>query len=586
MKKNKKFTLQNKGITPIGSDLPEHIASSCACTGAHARTTSGLLRYLTLSALLGATASYGVQPNIDAGALIRQTEQEIRTQSAPSSFKAQPNKPTSQLKGDEASVLVSGFKFSGNSILADDVLSQSVAPYTNRSLTMNQLRQAVDAVVARYREAGWTVRAYLPKQEIEAGTIKVQVVEAVFGEVSVAGDQPKRVSASSLLNMTQANLDKGRPLHAAQLDRTLLLLDDLPGVAVAGSLVQGQRENETDLVLVATDESLVTGNAIVDNQGALATGSNRLSVNFSINSPLQMGDLVGVNALKTEGSDYQRVSYSRPLGYLGWRAGVHASNLSYNVITSEFAALSAHGKATTSGLDLSYPLIRAQTTNVNLALSYDDKKFDNSSNGSTKSYGINTYTAQLSANLIDNMAGGGVTNLSLGVTSGDKSDDGRYSKLNLSLSRLQSVTEQLSVYAAVGSQVANKNLDSSEKLYLGGASGVRAYPASEAGGSDGNTLTLELRDRVRHDLTLTGFYDYGHVQVNHDNNIASPALVNSYNLQGYGATLAWQASKAMEIKGTVAQRIGTNPAANVATGMDGDGTKKITRVWIGASIAF
>jgi hemolysin activation/secretion protein len=116
--------------------------------------------------------------------------------------------------------------------------------------------------------------------------------------------------------------------------------------------------------------------------------------------------------------------------------------------------------------------------------------------------------------------------------------------------------------------------------------GVRAYPASEAGGSEGHTLTLELRQRLNNALTLTGFYDYGSVKVNHNNNVASPAVPNRYNLEGYGVSLTWQASQTVDFKATVAQRMGNNPAASTTTGNDGDGTKKITRVWVSTGMAF
>ena len=307
---------------------------------------------------------------------------------------------------------------------------------------------------------------------------------------------------------------------------------------------------------------------------------------LTLNSPARQGDALGLNALKTQGTEYQRLSYSVPVGYDGWRAGVHASHLNYQVVAAEFASLNPYGTATTRGLDLSYPVLRSQLQNINFALSYDDKSFDNTSNGATTSYGIKVFNASVSASLIDSWQGGGMTNASIAVTSGDKYTEARYKKINLSLSRLQSLSETLSVYVAASAQTTNANLDSSEKMYLGGATGVRAYPASEAGGSAGNTLTLELRQRLDNNVTLTGFYDYGRVKVNRDNAVASPANPNDYNLQGYGVTLAWQAAQAVDLKATVAQRMGSNPNANTTTGMDADGTKKITRLWLSSGVAF
>ena len=51
--------------------------------------------------------------------------------------------------------------------------------------------------------------------------------------------------------------------------------------------------------------------------------------------------------------------------------------------------------------------------------------------------------------------------------------DGAFRKLNFNYNREQSWTGQLTGYVQAALQWANTNLDSSEKIYLGGASGVR-----------------------------------------------------------------------------------------------------------------
>ena len=540
---------------------------------------------LTSAVAALAFSAHAAGPNVDAGSLLRQTEQEINTQKKSRALPPRAAMPSPMLKTTEATVQVRSFKFVGNKLLTSDQLNKALASFTNRQLTLNQLREAADTATTTYREAGWTVRAFLPEQEIDGGVVTLQIVEAVFGGAFLQGTAPERIEVTRLVNMAEAILTKGQPLHANDIDRTLLLLDDLPGVNVTGNLIEGQRDGESNLALSAVDDALLTGNASVDNQGSRSTGTDRLSLNLNLNSPAGMGDLLSLNSLKTQGSDYQRVAYNVPVGYSGWRAGLHASNLNYRVITDDFASLNPNGTAITRGWDISYPLLRSQLKNINLVLSYDDKQFDNTSNNVTTSYGIKAYNATLSANQIDDWASGGSTTASAGLTAGDKSTESRYTKISLSLSRLQSLTTDLSLYAAANAQATNKNLDSSEKMYLGGANGVRAYPASEAGGSEGNTFTVELRQRLDHDITLTGFYDYGMVKANHDNNVTSPANPNSYNLQGYGVSLAWQATQGIDIKATLAQRLGNNSAAQV-NGTDADGTKKVTRIWLSTGIAF
>ena len=517
----------------------------------------------------------------DAGSLLRQTERGLNVPSAPAAAPRREAKPSSQPQTGEATVTVVRFQFKGNTRLSEAQLQEAVAPFVGRPLSFLQLQQAADAVASAYREAGWVVRAFLPKQEIENGVVILQIMEAVFGETQIQGTPPERIQAEHLRRIVQRAQPQGQALNANNIDRALILLDDLPGISVSGSLVEGEQEGQTHLNLTVTDEALITGGISADNTGSRSTGAQRLSANLSINSPARLGDALVLNLLKTQGSEYQRGAYSVPLGYQGMRAGVHYSHLTYGLI-GDFAALGATGVAKTAGLDFSYPLVRSQMHNLNVALSYDDKTFDNIANASASSYGVKAYTVSLSGSQFDHS--GSVNAGSLAITTGEKNTEGSYSKINLNLSRQQILQDDLSLLVSASWQIASKNLDSSEKLYLGGASGVRAYPSNEGGGSEGRTLTTELRQRLADRWTLSGFYDYGWALVHR--NTANPASnPGNYNLQGYGISLAWMGPHGLDLKATAAQRINTNPLQS-AQGMDTDGSYKNTRYWLNASMAF
>ncbi|NCV61289.1 MAG: ShlB/FhaC/HecB family hemolysin secretion/activation protein, partial [Betaproteobacteria bacterium] len=163
-------------------------------------------------------------------------------------------------------------------------------------------------------------------------------------------------------------------------------------------------------------------------------------------------------------------------------------------------------------MDLSYPVLRTQQNNFNLNLSYDHKQFDNSANSATTKYLINSVNTTLSAMQLDNWGGGGMNSQSLGWTSGHSTDDGSFHKLNLNISRLQNLAAKVTLSMAFSSQFTHQNLDSSEKFYLGGATGVRGYPSGEAGGSEGSLLNLELKHRVQNVFTFSVFFDYGWIK--------------------------------------------------------------------------
>ncbi|WP_426071177.1 ShlB/FhaC/HecB family hemolysin secretion/activation protein [Janthinobacterium sp. DSP2-3-3] len=537
----------------------------------------------------------------DAGSLLQQIE---KGRLPPPSSKqvpllAAPPQPMKELSG--MSVTVSRFQFAGNTLLTEAQLAPAVARYLNRPLSFNDLQNAAAAVAETYRKAGWIVRVYLPLQEIKDGVVTLQVVEAVFGQVRMEGTPPTRLPFDRLVPIVGAAQPHGAALKAEAMDRALLLLDDMPGISTAGSLAPGEQANEVDLVLKIEDEKRINGQVGVDNASARSTGSARLTADLYINSPLRLGDQAVVNLMHTEGSDYARLAYTVPLGAAGWRVGANASHLRYRLVDDALAALDASGTSTTSGLEASYPLIRARLKNLYLALNYDNKRFDNRAVASTIThYKIDTLTVGLSGNVLDQYGGGGSNSASLALVHGNVDLDGSpnaradamttrtggsFTKLRYAVSRQQVLTETLAVYAAFSGQTAGKNLDSAEKFYLGGAYGVRAYPSNEGGGSEGQLFNLELRARLPNNVNVTGFYDWGHVKVNHDNAFPGAPALGSYSLKGAGLSVGWLASFGLNLKATWARRIGDNPNPTLA-GTDQDGSFRKNRFWLQASMPF
>lgn len=554
---------------------------------------------VVMASLLALSSVASAQP--DAGTLLRQIEQ---AQPQPLPRQAVPSKPLEPeaLKAPEGlTVVVKEFRFAGNTLLTNEQLAPVVASYLNRPVGLGELRKAAAAVADAYRLAGWIVRAYLPQQEIRDGIVTIQIVEAVFSGAVLDGAEPHRFSSSAALRMIDAAQPKGTRLNAGAIDRALLLIDDLPGIAATGSLRAGREKGETELAVKLADEPLTRAEAGIDNAGSRATGPEQFLANLNINSPLGYGDLVTVNVIHTKGSDYLRLAGSLPAGGDGLRIGINASALKYRLVATEFVPLHGKGTSGTVGLEASYPLIRSRLKNLYLSANADDKAFDNQAQGATTTrYRTSSITLGLAGNLFDNAGGGGVNSASIAIIDGNLNLDGspnqasdaattrtagRFTKLRYSLSRQQVVMDKVSLYAALSGQLAGKNLDSSEKFYLGGMSGVRAYPAAEGGGSEGEMLNLELRWKLSPGFSVTPFYDWGRVRINRDNGFAGAPQLNAYSLNGAGAALAWQWESGATAKAVWARRLGNNPNPS-ATGLDQDGTLFRDRLWLSLMMPF
>ena len=500
-------------------------------------------------------------------------------------------------KPDQLTFVVKQFVFVGNSKVSGAELQSIVADLIGKPITFDDLKRATDAITEYYREQGWLVRVILPQQDITDGTVTLRIVEAKLGGIKI-NNQSKRVSDARVEAWIYGRIPQDSELSLDQLDHALLTLNDLPDVAVVGSLQEGAKPGDTILLITVTDKPLFNGQVAVDNYGSSSSGTVRGSALVNVNGPLGIGDQVSVYGMYSQGNNYGRLSYTLPVGNSGLRVGVNGSSMSYRVLGGSFNSLFNNGFANTGGLEATYPIIRTRPMNLIGLLNWNYSQFRNWSNGKSipeNSYDTNVTQIGASGNLIDGLFGGGLNTASLIGSLGDIGKDawqnsaqligvaGTFAKLRYAANRNQALTESLSFYLGVSGQLASKNMDSSEQLYLGGPMNVRAYASGQGAASQGNLTTAELRQNLPYQTQLTAFYDMANVQQWKFNtqNIAT----NNYILQGYGASLGWIGPYGVNIKAVWAQRTG-QLSQSVAQYLSQNGGTSVNRFWITGSIPF
>ncbi len=543
-----------------------------------------------------------IHAQVDAGALQQQIDRAQQFRLPRLLAPTEPKRSQVPPATSGPRITVRQFKIVGNTFVPTASLERLVATYLDRPLSFGELEDVAARIAAHYREAGWTVKVFLPEQNVVNGVVTVQVIEAVLGSIRSEGPVARPSSLESIRKIVEASQRAGAYMATQAVDRGLLIANDISGVYVSGNLVEGEKEAETDLLLKTLEKPFLESNVSYENSGSYATGPNRTAAMFSINNFFKPGGALNSQLAHTSGSIYGRIATAIPVGLNGLRVDVSASRLNYEIVNlpKEF---DASGISTTIGLDLIYPLIRARTRNVYLNLGTDQKKFTNFALGNLSSkYLSRTLSLGLSGNReteFFEQAGSTAANITL--TSGllnmsgspneetlrsDSNPAGRFNKVRFNLSQEQSLTDVVSAYVAMSGQWAAKNLDSSEKFTLGGAGGLRAYGSGEATGAIGRMVNVELRWRVIPAVTLTGFYDIGSVTVNVNNDFRGAPLLNRCSLRGGGVSASWTVAKGLSIRATVARRTGQNPNANIETGKDQDGSLVLNRLWLSANASF
>ncbi len=534
-------------------------------------------RYLTLALLAPAGAHAQQLPN--AGTQLQQLPQaKIPTPPLPDLDLGQ-RASTDNTGPAGPAVRVTTLHITGQSAFSEAALLSASGFVPGADLTLQQLRVLAARISDFYHRRGYILaQAYLPQQDVRDGSVTIDVVEGRYGKVEIRNQAriAERVPAGILRGLTPGDI-----VTNARLERRLLLLSDIPGVRVKGTLTPGAAPGTSDLIVDLTRGPWISGDVEVDNGGSRYTGAYRFGGTVNINNPLGIGDQLSVRGFGSDGGlAYVRASYQAPVGNL--TLGVAYAHLDYS-LGREFSALDGTGTADIFSGYASYPLVRSRRANL-YVLANVDYKLLHDRLGVVSTHldrQITAGTLGLAGDSRDTLFGGGSNVYAFGWTIGnlnirspiDRAIDattarsqGTYNKLQGSFSRIQSIAGPVSVFASVRGQVALKNLDSSEQMELGGAYGVRAYPEGEAFGDTGYIATFEPRIALGGDsrrlpgrFELIGFVETGEVRYAYD-----PWFTGSNHARrsGYGGGVNWAGPEGLLVRASYARKLGTGPATS------------------------
>ena len=497
-------------------------------------------------ALLHFSPAAQAQVPPDAGQTLRQLQPPIAAPRESQPLKIQAPLDSAPIAPGGAAVILNAVKLSGNSVFSEETLRAALGDVTGKTFDLAGLRGLAQRITDVYQAGGYPfARAILPPQDLANGDLRIDVIEGRYGVVQAQGDD------SGLARQATAFLDgllPGSVIASAPLERAALLLDDLPGIQTSATMRPGTQAGTGDLIVQVARDQRVRGDIGLDNAGSRYTGKNRVRANVDINSPFLLGDQLTVRALLSEEKLWLgSLGYSLPLGTSGLRGNVGYSHTSYE-LAKEFASLHANGTAKVASAGLSYPILRSQKANLTLIATYQSKDLHDNRDSTQTYESKSSQSMPLALQFDYRDAFDGITYGSASWTPGklkldagltavdDYKSNGRFHKVNLDVVRLQSLPAGFNLMAHLSWQQANKNLDSSEKLSLGGASGVRAYPSGEATGDEGGLVQLELRYDAGA-YTPYAFMDAGRITVN-----AKPVVAgdNRRSLSGGGLGLRYQ----------------------------------------------
>jgi len=460
-------------------------------------------------------------------------------------------------ESDELKVLIKEIVFEGNTVIDTPTLEKATEPYRDRELTLGEMSELVDMVTITYQESGYILaRAYLPKQDIKDGLLKIGIVEGSIGKIIIAGKT--HYSDKVLKRYFQQQVKHG-VIKEAFLEKGLLLSTGTPQVKTDVVLKKGDKPGLVDIVLNTTDTSDVTFGINFDldynNYGSDFVSSHRFNAVIELVEH-KWGSLLtlrGSTGAYVEDTTLGSTSFSIPVNSYGTKFSGSYLNSNYT-IGEDFAELGLGGESIIYGANISHPFLVKKNKNLSVSFGYEKKRVLNE----TTDFGVinldrlQEYSLTFNYDELDRFLGKNIASLAL--YSGEILDfeEGRLSRLGvnkhferirLSVARIQKVYGYTNLLIRAAGQYTDDRLLPLGQTVAGGYGSVRGTDTSQFLGDYGFGGSIELMfappyiadktlfgQRIAQTVQFSLFVDHGEVFVTD----AVEGEYESRTLTGYG----------------------------------------------------
>ncbi len=455
-------------------------------------------------------------------------------------------------------------------------------------ITLAQLYDIAGRITLKYRNDGYILtQVVVPPQHISHGVARLRVVEGYVDRVNVQG---ARGHEQGLIESYARGLSRGTPLNVHDMERALLLVNDLPGVKARSILSPSKTKvGAADLTVIVTRKPYDL-EFDANNFGTKYLGPYQLGASAALNSVLGLNERITGQTVYAPGAHltpelmYYALGYLQPVGPYGTTVALNASYTDTNP-GFRLKPFDVDGKSNYEGVTVAHPFIRSRQLNLSGHVTVDFRDVKTEDNiEPTRKDRIRTLRVGGKIDYLDTLFGRAAYNSAdlelsqglglFGATDGgaDTSRPGAndtFTKFNAELQRLQRVVPDVNLLLGATGQVSADKLFTSEEFGLGGQSYGRGYDPSEIIGDHGIAGKAELQweNPMRLSFLDTwqgyGFYDIGQtwtkdatVLADKRNSLASTGLgVRSSFTEGTG----FDAYVAFPLTRDVATQSGRNP---------------------------
>lgn len=449
-------------------------------------------------------------------------------------------------------VSVENFTFSGNQSFTSEQLSVLLLDYNKREIGINELNEAAQTITDFYRKKGYFLaQAYLPAQDIAKNIVEIAIIEGQLGSLTLGGTEG--FDSEFMQQLADYRLGKNDTVSEKNLVRNVTLMNALPATRATAQLNPSNTVGYTDVEITLEPLPSLQGYVGANTYGNRFTGREVALAGLSWNNPVGVGDQLSLN-LKRSNDNGQRglsLGYITPVHESGTLLSVGYNYVDYK-LGGTFQNLDAFGESQYFNIAVDQPIVRDAQKGLTAHFSSSYKKINDEVSIASLENRRNILAAEFgligewlnAAGNVSNQVGVNVrtgkvmfkNDLAQSLDENGANTKGGFVKYSLSVSRVQYFENGASLSLRADYQRASKNLDSVEKVSIGGVNRWRQYAELPSLADTGFIVGAEIRKKWPANTTLArlklidfspyGFIDFGRGKLNQqslnaDNHIKS-----------------------------------------------------------------
>lgn len=442
------------------------------------------------------------------------------------------------------SITVKQFEIVGSSVFSQQELQKVIQPFVGRSLSFAELFQVRSAITKLYTDNGYiNSGAYIPEQEINSGTLTIQVLEGGLENINVTGT--KRLNPNYIRKRLE--LAAGKPVKVDSLLEALQMLRLDPLIEnISAELSAGIRPGTSLLDIEIEEADAFNFSTTFDNARSPSVGTDRRSIGFTHKNLLGFGDKFNFQYTNTDGSDGFDFAYVFPINARNTQLGLRYSTNSNDVIEPPFTPLDIESESRYYELNLRQPIIQKPNTELSLGLTFSriesetsllDRPFGLSrgadEQGRTRISAIRFSQEWVNRNEKQVLAARSQFSIGVDVfdaTINEDAPDSSFFAWRGQGQWVRRLDEDFLFLLRGDVQLATSSLVPLEQFRVGGFNSVRGYRQDLVLGDNGMFASAELRipivriPAVDGLVQLTPFFDIGTVWNNDDLEIENDIL--------------------------------------------------------------